>query len=253
MVPGTLFDDRLAHAEENLQLLRPLKEALCGHRAGPWRPDALMVSRREWLAVLLEGQAAQLEVIRDLPRRRRRWAAEFGDHGAGQFAALAVSLSQGTAIMLICYRPVDDPPGTDAALCLSRDCSGQRYALWHSGTLEVGDPVDAAAVAHHLVYAEGQTRDCEQAAIAQRDRQLEQIVARYRADGIDVCEGEALLAQMRALTTTEERRQLASALEPVYEEHLALGQQAATIRDAVNCGVGAQRARRPPSPASLMR
>ncbi len=223
-----------------------------GHQTRLVRPDALMVSHREWLLALLEGRAAQLEVIRDLPRRRRRWAAEFGDHGAGQFAALAVSLSQGTAIMLICYRPLaNGSPYTNAGLCLSRDRSGQRYTLWHAGTLEVGDPADAADVAQHLVDAEAQTRDRERAAVAQRDRQLEQMVARYHAEWTDVLEGEALLAQMRALITTEERRRLAYALEPVYYEHLALGQQAATIRGAVNCGIGGdqrvRRSRRQPS------
>jgi hypothetical protein len=218
------------------------------------RPDALMVSHREWLLALLEGRAAHLEVIRDLPRRRRRWAAEFGDHGAGQFAALAVSLSQGTAIMLICYRPqAKGSPYANAGLCLSRDCSGQRYTLWHAGTLEVGDPADAVDVAQHLVDAEAQTRDRERAAVAQRDSQLEQLVARYHAEWTDVREGEALLAQMQALTTTEEGRRLAHTLEPAHDEHLALGDQAATIRAAVNSGIGVQRVRRPPSPTSLLR
>jgi hypothetical protein len=255
-VPDTLFDDRLGRAEENRQLLRPLEQTLIGNRVELRRPDGLMVSRQEWLLALLKGRASQLEVIRDLPRRRRRWAAEFGDHGAGQFAALAVSLSEGSAIMLICYLPLaDDLPDADAeaGLCLSRDRQGQRYTLWHAGTFGVDDPANAAVVAQHLVDAELQTHDREQAAIAQRDHQLEQMVDRYRTDGVDVREGEALFAQMRALTTREERRRLAYVLEAVYDEHLALGDQTATIRAAVNCGIGEQRLHRPPSPASLLR
>jgi hypothetical protein len=253
-VPDTLFDDRLGRAEENRQLLRPFEQALRGQRAELRRPDGLVMSSREWLVALLKGRAAQLEVARDLPRRRRRWAAEFGDHGAGQFAALAVSLSEGSAIMLICYLPLaDDLPDAEAGLCLSRDRQGQRYTLWHAGALGVGDPADAAVVAQHLVDAELQTRDREQAAIAQRDRQLEQMVDRYRTDGVDVREGEALLAQMRALTTREERRRLAYVLEPVHDEHLARGHEAATIRAVMNCGIGEQCVRRPPSPASLLR
>jgi hypothetical protein len=256
-VADRLFDDRLGRAEENVQLLRPLEQALRDQAPGLRRSDGLVVSRREWLLALLKGRAAQLEVIRDIPRRRRRWAAEFGDHGAGQFAAHTVSLSGGSATMLVRYLPfVDHVPDPEAGLCLSRDAEGQRYTLWHAGILSVGDPADAAGVAQQVVEVEGKMRAREQAAIAQRDRELDALVDRYRTDGVDVREGEALLAQMRALTTTEERRRLADVLEPVNEDHLARAREASAIRAAVNRGLGeidGQRERTPPAPASLQR
>jgi hypothetical protein len=254
-VADRLFDDRLGRAEENVQLLRPLEQALRDQAPGLRRSDGLVVSRREWLLALLKGRAAQLEVIRDIPRRRRRWAAEFGDHGAGQFAAHTVSLSGGSATMLVRYLPfVDHVPDPEAGLCLSRDAEGQRYTLWHAGVLSVGDPSDATVVPQASVDAERRTHAYEQAAIAQRDRHLDELVDRYRSEGIDVGEGEALLAQMRALTTRDERRRLAYRLEPVFDEHRALARQARTLRDAMNDGIGGElRGRRPPSLASLLR
>jgi hypothetical protein len=252
-MPDTRCDDRLGRAEENLQLLQPLEWTL-RDQLSRRRPDAALVSRSEWVLARLEGQTAQLEVIRDLPRRQRDWAAELGDHGAGQFAALAVPLSPGSAIMLICYKPLaEDHREAGAALCMSRDRDRQRYALWHSGTLVVDDPADGAIVAQRLVDGEAQARAHEQAAITQRDLQLEQLTARYHTDGADGPEGEALLGQMRALTTVQERRRLAHVLEPAYEDHLAMVAQAAALRATVNRGIGQSRSHKPPSPASLLR
>lgn len=254
VMPGILCDDRLGCAEENLQLLRPLERTLCDQLGRQRRPDAKLVSRREWLLARLEGQTAQLEVIRDLPRRRRDWATEFGDHGAGQFAAVAVPLSPGSAIMLICYRPLaEDYREADAALCLSRDRGGQRYALWHSDTVVVDDPDDAATVAQQLVDGEARAQANERAAIAQRDLKLEQLTAHYRTDGADAPEAEALVGKMRALTTAQERKRLARVLEPAYEDHLAMVAQSAALRGTVNRGIGQSRSHMPPSPALLLR
>jgi hypothetical protein len=253
-MPDTWCDDRLGRAEENLQLLQPIERTLRDQLGRRGRPDAVLVSRREWVLARLEGQTAQLEVIRDLPRRRRDWAVELGDHGAGQFVALAVPLSPGSAIMLICYRPLaDDHREAGAALCVSRDRGGQRYAMWHWGALVGDDPTDGGIVARQLVEGEARARVHEQAAIAQRDQQLEQLTARYRTDGADGPEAEALLSQMRALTTVQERRRLAHVLEPAYEDHLAMVAQAAALRATVNRGIGQSRSHRPPSPASLLR
>jgi hypothetical protein len=253
-MPDIWCDDRLGRAEENLQLLRPLERTLRDQLGGLRRPDAVLVSRREWVLARLEGQTAQLEVIRDLPRRRRDWAVELGDHGAGQFAALAVPLSPGSAIMLVCYRPLaEDHREAGAVLCVSRDRGGQRYALWHWGTLVVEDPADGAIVARQLVDGEARALAHERAAIARRDLQIERLTARYGIDGADGPEGEALLGQMRSLTTVQERRRLARVLEPAYEDHLAIVAQAAALRATVNRGIGQSGSHRPPSPASLLR
>lgn len=253
-MPDIWCDDRLGRAEENLQLLRPLERILRDQLGALRRPDAVLVSRREWVLARLKGQTAQLEVIRDLPRRRRDWAVELGDHGAGQFAALAVPLSPGSAIMVVCYRPLAEDHGeAGAAMCVSRDCGGQRYALWHWGTVVVEDPADGAIVARQLVDGETRARAHERAAITQRDLQIERLTARYRIDGADGPEGEALLGQMRSLTTVEERRRLARVLEPAYEDHLAMVAQAAALRATVNREIGQSRSHRPPSPASLLR
>jgi hypothetical protein len=197
---------------------------------------------------------AQMEVIRDLPRRRRDWATELGDHGAGQFAALAVPLSPGSAIMLICFRPSADDQG-DACVpqCVSRDRCGQRYALWHWATLMVDDQADGAIIARELVDGEARARAHERAAIAQRDLQLARLTTRYRVEGADTPEGEALLRQMRSLTTLEERRRLTRILEPAHEDHLATMAQAAALRATVNRGLSQSRSHMPPSPASLLR
>lgn len=179
---------------------------------------------------------------------------ELGDHGAGQFAALAVPLSPGSAIMLVCYRPLaEDHREAGAVLCVSRDRGGQRYALWHWGTLVVEDPADGAIVARQLVDGEARALAHERAAIARRDLQIERLTARYGIDGADGPEGEALLGQMRSLTTAEERGRLVRVLEPAYEDHLAMVAQAAALRATVNRGIGQSRAHRPPSPASLLR
>ncbi len=156
--------------------------------------------------------------------------------------------------MLICYRPLaEDPRQADVALCVSRDRGGQRYALWHSGTLAVDDPADGATVARQLVEGDARARVREHAAIAQRDVQRDRLTARYRIDGADAAEGEALLSQMRALTTAQERQRLAHVLEPAYEDHLAMVAQAAMLRTTVNRGIGRSHWPRPLSPASLLR
>ena len=251
---GSWCDDRLGCAEENLQLLRPLELILRDQLGGLRRPDAVSVPRREWVLAQVRGQTAQLEVIRDLPRRRRDWAAELGDHGAGQFAALAVPLSQGSAIMVICYRPfAEDHRAAGAASCVSRDSDGQGYALWHCETVVVQDPADAAVLAEQLVEGEVRARAHERAAIAQRDLQIERLTERYRTDGADGPEGEALLTRMRSLTNEQERRRLAEVLAPVHEDHLVVAAQAAALRATVNRGIGQPYSHEPSSPASLLR
>jgi len=247
-------DDRLGRAEENLQLLRPLELIMREQLGGLRRPETVSVPRREWVLAQLRGQTAQLEVICDLPRRRRDWAAELGDHGAGQFAALAVPLSQGSAIMVICYRPfAEDDRASGLVSCVSRDDDGQRYALWHCETVVVEDPTDGAILAQQLVDGEARAQAHERAAIAQRDLQIERLTERYRTDGADGPEGEALLTQMRSLTTAQERRRLAEVLEPVHEDHLVAATQAAALRATVNRGIGQSHSHGPPSPASLLR